>query len=99
MTQIRLAEVASPTPFTSDHETTGHAAQRVAFVQSSLASSMEAEAMYFSRRATEERQASGASRCRKCRDVHAELAMAYEFRAHLLTQEVCDDPACQLYAL
>jgi hypothetical protein len=99
MQQHRHPEVASPTPFISDHEATGHAAQRVALAQSSLASCMEAEAMYFSRRATEERQASGASTCRKCRDVHAELAMAYEFRAHLLTQEVCDDPACQLFAL
>jgi hypothetical protein len=50
--------------------------------------SLENEAVYFSRRAREERHASIHGACRKCRDVHLELAEAYEFRAHLVTQQL-----------
>ena len=60
---------------------------------------MEAEAKYCSRRAREERQASSRAISRKCRDVHLELALAYEFRAHLFTQQLCDCAASQLHAL
>jgi len=49
---------------------------------------MEDDAIYFSRRAREERQAYLRGDCRKCRQVHMELAEAYEFRAHLLTHEL-----------
>jgi hypothetical protein len=47
----------------------------------------EDDAIYFSRRAREERRLSLTGNCRKCRQTHMELAQAYEFRAHLLTLE------------
>ena len=59
----------------------------------------EAEATYFSRRAQEERQASANAPSRKCREVHLELALAYEFRAHLFTHEMCAAAASELQAL
>lgn len=49
---------------------------------------MEQDAMYFSRRAREERQAHLKADCRRCRQIHLELAEAYEFRAHLMTSAV-----------
>jgi hypothetical protein len=49
---------------------------------------MEDDAIYFSRRAREERQAYLRGDSRKCRLLHLELADAYEFRAHLLTREL-----------
>ena len=49
---------------------------------------IEDDAIYFSRRAREERQAFLRGACRKCRQVHLELAEAYEFRAHLVTHEM-----------
>ncbi len=64
-----------------------------------VGSAIEAEATYFSRRAMEERLASSAGLSRKSRQIHLELALAYEFRAHLLTQEICDTPESQLCAL
>lgn len=60
----------------------------------------EDDAIYFGRRAREERRLSMTSNCRKCREAHLELAEAYEFRAHLLTQESRGRRASQqLYAL
>jgi len=54
---------------------------------SSVHKHIEDDAIYFSRRAREERQAYLRGDCRKCRQVHMELAEAYEFRAHLITRE------------
>jgi len=55
---------------------------------SSAQQHIEEDAIYFSRRAREERQAFLRGDCRKCRRVHLELAQAYEFRAHLSTHEM-----------
>lgn len=60
---------------------------------------LENDAIYFSRRAREERQASARGDCRKCRQVHLELAQAYEFRAHLITREIRSRFADELFAL
>lgn len=60
---------------------------------------IEAQAAYYSRRAREEVQAAHSALCRKSRQVHQELASAYEFRAHLLTAALQYDPASQLCAL
>jgi hypothetical protein len=49
---------------------------------------MEEDAIYFNRRAREERQAYLRGVGRKCRQAHLELAEAYEFRAHLITREI-----------
>jgi hypothetical protein len=56
----------------------------------------EDDAIYFSRRAREERRLSLNGNCRKCRQTHLELAQAYEFRAHLLTQETPGHRVSQL---
>ena len=64
-----------------------------------LETRLEAEATYCSRRAREERQASSRAASRKCREVHLELAMAYEFRAHLFTQQLRRCATSDLYAL
>jgi hypothetical protein len=49
---------------------------------------MQDDSIYFSRRAREERRASVNGSCRKSRQVHLELAEAYELCAHLITQDV-----------
>lgn len=46
------------------------------------------ESIYFSRRAHEEEIAARNATCGRTRSLHMELAQAYEFRAHLLTQEL-----------
>lgn len=60
---------------------------------------MEQDAIYFSRRAREERQAYLKGDCRRCRQIHLQLAEAYEFRAHLITREVRRFAADDLLAL
>jgi hypothetical protein len=57
---------------------------------------VEDDAIYFSRRAREERRLSLNGNCRKCRRTHLELALAYEFRAHLHTQETAGSRVSQL---
>lgn len=49
---------------------------------------LEIDAMYFSRRARQERQASLHGNCHKSRQFHLELAEAYERRAHLITDKL-----------
>jgi hypothetical protein len=61
---------------------------------------LEGEAIYLSRRASEELQAAIHGRCRQARDAHFELAHAYEFRARLLTDQLSHRGAAeQCYAL
>ena len=87
------------TVFRSAHEEVAYAVYPSTPEQSRFHPRLELEAAYFSRRATEERQASRACLSRKSREVHLELAVAYEFRAHLLTQQVSDSAAYQVHAL
>jgi len=60
---------------------------RLLFREAALNRRTEDEAIYLSRRAREERCASIKANCRKCRQIHLELADAYELRAHVLTHE------------
>ena len=61
---------------------------------------LEEEAVYFSRRAREELHAGVNGSSRKAREVHIQIAQAYEFRAHLLNQELGRRGAAeQCYAL
>lgn len=48
---------------------------------------MESDAIYYSRRAREERQAACWADKRQVRDRHLEFAQAYEFRARFLLAE------------
>jgi hypothetical protein len=58
------------------------------------------DAIYFSRRAREELHAGVNGRSREARQVHLELAEAYEFRARLLTELLRRRSAAeQCYAL
>jgi hypothetical protein len=47
----------------------------------------ENDLVYLGRRAIEERRAAGTSGTRTVRDLHLELASAYEFRIHLLREQ------------
>ena len=61
---------------------------------------LEDEALYFSRRAREELHDGMRGTSRKAREVHIQIAQAYEFRAHLLYQELGRRGAAeQCYAL
>lgn len=57
---------------------------------------LEDDAIYFSRRAREELQAAIGGCCRKARQSHLELAEAYEFRAHRITEELRRRDAARL---
>ena len=48
----------------------------------------ESDLVYLDRRAAEERLAAGSSDTRVVRDLHLEFASAYEFRLHLLRQQM-----------
>lgn len=48
---------------------------------------MESDAIYYSRRAREERQAACSADKQQVRDRHLEFAQAYEFRARFLLAE------------
>lgn len=47
----------------------------------------ESDLVYLGRRASEERRAAVTSGTRSVRDLHLELASAYEFRIHLLREQ------------
>jgi len=47
---------------------------------------MESDLTYFSRRATQERNAARGTAHRKTREIHLELAQAYEFRLYLMRE-------------
>jgi hypothetical protein len=49
---------------------------------------LQDESIYFSRRAQQENEAAVNATSRRCRNLHRELAQAYEFRAHIITQEL-----------
>ena len=53
----------------------------------------ESDLVYLGRRALEERRAAGGSDNRNVRDVHLELASAYEFRMHLLRKQAARQAA------
>lgn len=46
------------------------------------------ESIYYSRRAREEESAAKNASCSRSRNLHLELAQAYEFRAHVVTQQL-----------
>lgn len=56
---------------------------------------MESDAIYYSRRAREERQAACSANKQQVRDRHLEFAQAYEFRARFLLAEADDGRVIQ----